>query len=332
MIPADPQLTMPARLVLQYLEATHAEGKTLTAVMKADERRELFHGITGKYPAIAANDLSGWHTPKWNWIYERNIRDRTIPPLRTNWDSYGAILSLSFHWANPLDPVGGNFKDTQQNLTKEQWEAIVTPDTPEYETMIADYRRHMEYLRPLVEADIPILWRPLHEIDGGWFWWTCEHDPSKTAELWKILYRENVESLGFHNLIYVYSCGEKVGPKNLNVVTVEDRLLYYPGSDYVDIIGVDLYHWDYRTGIRKYWNGQVTYRSVFDVIQAIDPTKMVALCECQALPNPEPAPEHADNFAPWAWALPWYYANPKQNPTEWMQEVHAHPRYIHALK
>ena len=192
--------------------------------------------------------------------------------------------------------------------------------------MLDDYHKHLALLKPLADAGIPVLWRPLHEIDGGWFWWTCPSKPERTAELWRILFRETYAVHGYHNLIWVWSSSEK----NPFRFGLEYRKKFYPGSQFVDIIGVDLYRWDYEhTGTRKYWGGYASYRDLFEMVRCVDATKMVSLSECQALPNPSPAAKDAGNFAPWLYAMPWH-ANSKANPCGWIDTTYNHDYYLTA--
>ncbi|MGN0240612.1 MAG: glycosyl hydrolase, partial [Candidatus Weimeria sp.] len=104
-----------------------------------------------------------------------------------------------------------------------------------YLDIIADYAKQL--------GDIPVLFRPLHECDGGWFWWGSA---TTDKETYKALYRyteDYLTSQGVHNFIYVYSPG---GP-----VEEEKYLSRYPGDDYVDVLGFDYYN-DYSTYPAEY--------------------------------------------------------------------------------
>ena len=100
----------------------------------------------------------------------------------------------------------------------------------DYLDMIADYAK-------AVEGDgITILFRPLHENTGSWFWWgaaLCDE------QAYIALYRYTVDYLketkGVHNMLYVYGPGSEAA----NVAEYGAR---YPGDAYVDMIGYDLYH------------------------------------------------------------------------------------------
>ena len=81
---------------------------------------------------------------------------------------------------------------------------------------------------------VPIIFRPYHEMNGGWFWWG---EGNCTADEYKQLWQETVLLLrdkhNIHNLLYAYS------PNKLNLQ--DDYLKYYPGDEFVDLLGIDIY-------------------------------------------------------------------------------------------
>ena len=74
----------------------------------------------------------------------------------------------------------------------------------ECEALIQDIDNVSETLKPLAEKDIPVLWRPLHEAGGDWFWWGADGvEPYRW--LWDTMYRRMTEYHGLHNLIWVWN-------------------------------------------------------------------------------------------------------------------------------
>lgn len=169
------------------------------------------------------------------------------------------------------------------------------------------------FLKKLVDANgnrFPIIFRPLHEIDGGWFWWTCTSDPTKTAKLFKIIQDRVINYHGMHNLIWVYNPGVgcATSPYDPNGGFDEPgelpaRQSYFPGTAYCDIIGIDLYGWD--PAGRGKATDNTTYRDAFDLMQAIAPGKMVALCEGEGMPDVTKSFSDP-TYAPWLYVMPWY--------------------------
>ncbi len=82
---------------------------------------------------------------------------------------------------------------------------------------------------------VPILFRPFHELTGGWFWWGEPHTtPEDFKALWRftVTYLRDVKRL--HNLLYVYNTSEDYD-------SAADYLRSYPGDDWVDVMSMDDY-------------------------------------------------------------------------------------------
>ena len=98
-----------------------------------------------------------------------------------------------------------------------------------YLDMIADYA---------AQVDGAVIFRPFHEGTGGWFWWGTDTCDAKTYQQ---LFRYTVTYLRdrkqVHNLLYVYSVDGNQG-------FMKETVKRYPGDDYVDIIGLDIYQTD----------------------------------------------------------------------------------------
>ncbi|MCK5464638.1 MAG: hypothetical protein KAI95_16530, partial [Bacteroidales bacterium] len=115
---------------------------------------------------------------------------------------------------------------------------------------------------------IPVLFRPFHEMNGDWFWW-CRK--SCTPEEYKALFQFTVNYLRkekqLHNLIYVYSTDV--------FSTKEDYLTYYPGDDYVDVLGFDDYH---SLAKKETTRGTVTMLEILDALGR-ERSKLITISE-----------------------------------------------------
>ncbi len=101
----------------------------------------------------------------------------------------------------------------------------------------------------------PIVFRPLHEMTGGWFWWgfpswDCARlQPGATVtggEAYRKVFRTIVTYLrderGLDNLLFAYA-PDKLWD-GLGATEEERYLAGYPGDGYVDVLGIDLYFLD----------------------------------------------------------------------------------------
>src|SRR5262249_37605715 len=82
----------------------------------------------------------------------------------------------------------------------------------------------------LQDQGVVLLWRPFHELNGGWFWWG-NRDTTQFKNVWKHMfdYFTNVKHL--NNVLWVYNVW--AGSGNITA--------YYPGAGYVDIVSLDGY-------------------------------------------------------------------------------------------
>ena len=98
---------------------------------------------------------------------------------------------------------------------------------------------------------VPIIFRPYHEFDGGWFWWGAPHcTKEEFVSLWKFTVSYLRDSLEVHNFLYAFSPDNRFNSE-------EQFLERYPGDEWVDMVGMDNYsdmgrdRYDLETASRK---------------------------------------------------------------------------------
>ncbi len=85
----------------------------------------------------------------------------------------------------------------------------------------------------LQDDNIPVLFRPFHENNGGWFWWGNVTAVETFRAMWRYVFNY-MKKKGVHNFLYVYSPN---GP-----IESEDHYYErYPGDEYVDVVAFDYY-------------------------------------------------------------------------------------------
>ena len=132
------------------------------------------------------------------------------------------------------------------------------------------------YLKLLNDEAIPVLWRPFHEAAGGWFWWG--KDAASHKAMWIAMFNY-FKAQGINNLIWVWT-------------TEGNDPDWYPGDEYVDMIGRDIYS-----------KGTDVCASEFNSIAAKYGSKIVSLSECGTVGN---ISEQWNAGARWSWFMPWY--------------------------
>lgn len=180
---------------------------------------------TGKYTAIVgtgmtASNLSG-----------------AVSTLTNVWNA-GGLVQVDAHFDNPWitdDSVVNN-----QTIAKPNLLSLIPSDPAFNPTAYSKWKSELDNtavaLKQLQNAGVTVLWRPLHEMNGNWFWWGNDKtNPTNTTsykKLWQSMFDYYTNTWGLNNLLWVYS----VSPSWDNSVTA-----FYPGSNYVDIVGMDIY-------------------------------------------------------------------------------------------
>lgn len=148
--------------------------------------------------------------------------------------------------------------------------------TWENKVFTEDLKNAAAYLKLLRNADIPVLWRPFHEAAGGWFWWG--KDAASFKSLWIAMFNY-FKTEGLDNLIWVWT-------------TEGNDADWYPGDQYVDIVGRDVYNKETADCVSEYTSIAENYGN-----------KIVSLSECGTVGL---ISEQWASGARWSWFMPWY--------------------------
>lgn len=239
---ADTKATKRTRALFYNLQQMALAGKTLFGHEDA-----VAYGI-GWQKVEGASDvktISGSHPAVYGWdlgeIGARPINIDTVAfedMKRWTREAYkrGGIHTISWHMRNPL--TGGDSWDTTSAVK------TILPGGSRHEFFKTQLDHVAEYMGSLKSKGlfghaIPVIFRPWHEMNGRWFWWGRTHC---TPEEYKALFRFTVDYLrhekDLHNILFAYApdvCASK-----------EEYLLYYPGDDYADLMGIDIYEFQNR--------------------------------------------------------------------------------------
>jgi mannan endo-1,4-beta-mannosidase len=140
---------------------------------------------------------------------------------------YGCIVTASWHANNPW--TGGNYRDRTNGNLKQ-----LLPGGPKRAAWVAELDRIAEVLLWLQSKGRTVLWRPLHEMNGDWFWW-CQRSAADYKALWVDMYNYFTNTKKLNNLLWVYA------PNNRTWSGMSAYNVYFPGANYVDMVGVDIY-------------------------------------------------------------------------------------------
>lgn len=281
--PVTPNASVQAVNLYKYLKANFGSkiilGTMANSSTNIDEANWVYNN-TGKWPALTTFDFINHTNLNQKWV------QYTAPyTLGQSWWNNNGIVSLMWHWRDPLTKSGSfyTYSSSQTDGTNFDVSKITDTTSNVYKAIVVDIDVIAGYLKQFKTANIPILWRPLHEAEGGWFWWGAKGaEPFKT--LWKVMFDRLVSYHGLNNLIWVYT------------TSVSDSAsLWYPGDNYVDVMGMDIY-----AGENQHGSQYVSFNKVRALTGG---RKLISLSECGSIPDPALMTEYGDT---WSWVMPWY--------------------------
>jgi mannan endo-1,4-beta-mannosidase len=212
---------------------------------------EKLYKATGKYPAIIALDYEHDKICKSEEISKAN------QILIHYWNDGGLVavgMSPQNPWLNDesnLDSDSGNWSLTRTNqLTKEQLcminlNDLINPEKPVYKSWRRKLDRIASGLEELQDAGVVVLFKPLQEMNGSWFWWgvlSHKDDPSPYVNLYRDMYTYFTKEKGLNNIIWMFSPLNSTFNYNSADVRIVPQMFNYPGDDYVDIIAPTAYN------------------------------------------------------------------------------------------
>lgn len=200
--------------------------KTATSKLKSD-----IQDVSGKMPAVHGYDLG--HIELESDFNLDTVSFALIKNHVQKLHEKGAILTFSWHLDNPKS-MGSSWDTTAviKDILKDGSERA------KYEAWVANLAAFFKSLKTPQGNVIPVIFRPFHEMNGSWFWWgkgNCT--PEEYKELWRQTFHLLKEN-GVANLLYAFA------PNIMQ--SSEEFDLYYPGDDFVDILGVDIYNYGGR--------------------------------------------------------------------------------------
>jgi mannan endo-1,4-beta-mannosidase len=187
--------------------------------------------ILGTHPAVIGVDFSGLSGRPAAAItsYKEKLRQNVV-------DTYnrGGVTTVAWHFSNPASGGGFNWRDSVSAPAI----TLIKPGGSHHEQYKEILRTIGEFAHSVKGKDgalAPMLFRPFHEFDGGWFWWGKPHcTREEFIDVWRFTVSYLRDSLDVHNFIYTFSPDNKF-------YSVEEFMERYPGDAWVDMVGMDNY-------------------------------------------------------------------------------------------
>lgn len=298
--------TRQARNVYEFL--LEKSGKAILSGVQSEgtannnEHLDLIASKTGRHPALAGYDfifLQYSPTPAdWSWVV--NYSDMSAPI--EHWKA-GGLVNYMWHWNVPDSKAGwekgvNDYNFDGYNFYSDKTTFSITEalkeGTWQNDFIMQDMARVAGYLQILRDAGVPVIWRPLHEAAGNynlygkknnaWFWWG-RGGAGPCKQLYRLMRDTFEKKYGLDNLIWVWTLDATRGAES-------EWGDWYPGDDYVDIIGVDIYEDNTDAKSRE-------YQACVDLAKG---RKLVTISECGNIPEPGACFEAGNR---WNWFMVW---------------------------
>ncbi len=195
---------------------------------KYEEGRSDIKDVTGDYPAVYGWELGHLEIDK--PVNLDSVPFGKMQQLIKQGFERGGVITISWHLNNPFtgqsawNPATGTVSSilpggSSHNLYKQWLDKVAA---------------FMNGLKDGSGKFIPVIFRPYHELNGGWFWWggkNCAPDEFRKLWIFTVSYLRDEKKL--HHLLYAYNTDR--------YASREEYLEKYPGDEWVDVIGFDIY-------------------------------------------------------------------------------------------
>lgn len=292
----NPNATNEAKALMSYLVDTY--GKKIISGQQEISNLQWFDSNIGKKPALIGFDMIDYSPSRVEFGTSSTETEKAIGW----WTNNKGIVTFCWHWNAPKDLIN-------EAPDKLWWSGFYTrattfdvayamnnPGSEDYNLLVRDIDAIAVQLKKLQDANVPVLWRPLHEAGGGWFWWGAKGaEPCK--KLYIMMYDRLTNYHKLNNLIWVWSTPEAD---------------WYPGDQYVDIIGFDSYPggFNYGPAIGRY----------DQLVSIVGDKKIVAMTENGPIPDPDSLKSYGSH---WSWFCTWHGFQTQENSMDHVKKVYS---------
>ncbi|KAK1963205.1 family 26 glycosyl hydrolase [Colletotrichum sublineola] len=290
----NPNANADAKALYRYLRSIY--GKNILSGQQELSYSNWVNEQVGKLPALVAVDLMDYSPSR----VEHGTVGTAVEEAIAH-HARGGIVSVLWHWNAPA-----GLYDTEENpwwsgfYTRatdfDVASALADPAGANYTLIVRDVDAIAVQLKRLRDAGVPVLWRPLHEAEGAWFWWGSQ-GPEACKQLWALLYDRLTNHHGLDNLVWIW-----------NSVAAD----WYPGDDTVDVLSADVYAQGHGPMTAQYK----------DLIALGKDKKLIAAAEVGSAPFPDLLQAYG---AHWLWFCVWgdsYINNAEWNSIDDLEKIY----------
>jgi len=264
-VPCNPNASPEAGAVLRYLGALSSDeldgvivGQNcghagtmpdVDSIMGYHRLVEGLHDETGKWVGILSVDYEH------NACFKPEELSAANQLLIEHWNAGGLVavgLSPQSPWFNDETDLEGHPGDwlytrttdlSEDRLKEIDLRKLLDPNEEVHDAWMRKLDRIADALAELRDAGVVVLFKPMQEQNGFWFWWgSLSHnsDPGPYVDLYRDMYRYFTEERGLNNLLWLYSPNRN----DLFNPLLKGQMWVYPGDDVVDIVAPTVYNDD----------------------------------------------------------------------------------------
>ena len=266
--------------------ALEQQGLPIDYFVDNEAEFEYIQEKTGKQPAIRGIDLLFYNTTS---PYFDDAPERVVAWYKEK----GGIPTVTYHWNVPTEKGSSDVAFYVQSAanggkyTTFSAANAVKEGTWEHEQIDKDIALLAEQLGKARDAGVPVLFRPLHEAEGAWFWWGAD-GPEACKALYIYLWEQLTNKYKLNNLLWIWTGS-----------TSANAMKWYPGDQYVDFQGIDKYN--------AINNNDPNYSAIsasfYTMVSQTQGQKLVVMSENDTIPSLENLEK---DKAAWLYFCPWY--------------------------
>jgi mannan endo-1,4-beta-mannosidase len=285
--------TSPRARVLNYLnqisgKATIAGQHNREPNSDPSKWTRSLHEATGRYPGLWSGDF----------LFQRDnidARATMVAEAKRQWAA-GSLVNIMYHACPPTQGEACNWDGgVLSHLSDAQWKELLTDGSALNRVWKTRLDAITPYLQDLERSGVAVLFRPLHEMNQGAFWWGGRPGPNGTRQLYRLTHDYLTRVKGLTQLVWVWDVQDLSW----------DFADYNPGTEYYDVAALDIYGDGYTK--RKY-----------DALLSAALGKPIAIGECERLPT---AQELRDQPR-WVFFMGWAELVQEKNSLEAIRDVY----------
>jgi len=194
---------------------------------------EYLHIISGQWVGlIGADYCAGWiqcPDPVEATMYYKDVNQGLIK----HWNA-GGLVVITTHQFDPRELYKHGGQCFPKSLPKGDKPLVLSrlykPGCEEYDNFRVIMDRWSQGLQELQEHGVVVMWRPFNEVRDGKWW--CNHPVDQFQTLYRYTFDYMTHTKGLNNLLWIFDPARN-----------KRDMSYYPGDDYVDIVGCTM-NWD----------------------------------------------------------------------------------------